>query len=85
MKLGRLIIFDASAFVIAVLKADSVPEQALLCAAEVDVFALSAAVDAEISEVLNCSKLPVSSPTLGGNACSTFFARRLFGSNRPCA
>ena len=36
----------------AALKADSVPERALLRAEEVDVFALSAAVDAEIAAVL---------------------------------
>jgi len=36
-----LIIFDASALVSAALKADSVPERALLRAEEVDVFALS--------------------------------------------
>jgi putative PIN family toxin of toxin-antitoxin system len=46
-----LIVFDASAFVSAALKADSVPERALLRAEEVDVFALSAVVDAEIAEV----------------------------------
>jgi hypothetical protein len=46
-----LIVFDASAVVSAALKADSVPEQALLRAEEVDVFALSAAVEAEIAEV----------------------------------
>jgi hypothetical protein len=39
-----LIIFDASALVSAALKADSVPERALL-RAEVDVFALSAAAN----------------------------------------
>ena len=48
-----MIIFDASALVSAALWADSVPERALLRAEEVDVFALSAAVDAEITEVLN--------------------------------
>jgi predicted nucleic acid-binding protein len=48
-----LIIFDASALVGAALKADSVPERALLRAEEVDVFALSAAVDGEIAGVLN--------------------------------
>ena len=48
-----MIIFDASALVTAVLKADSVPERALLRAEEVDVFALSAAVDGEIAGVLN--------------------------------
>ena len=48
-----MIIFDASALVSAALKADSVPERALLRAEEVDVFALSAAVDGEIAGVLN--------------------------------
>jgi predicted nucleic acid-binding protein len=50
-----LIVFDASAIVSAALKADSVPERALLRAEEVDVFALSAAVDAEIAvRVTDC-------------------------------
>ena len=48
-----MIIFDASALVSAALKADSVPERALFRAEEVDVFALSAAVDAEITGVIN--------------------------------
>jgi len=52
-----LIIFDASALVSAALKADSVPERALLRAEEVDVFALSAAVDGEIAGVLNRPRL----------------------------
>jgi putative PIN family toxin of toxin-antitoxin system len=47
-----LIVFDASALVGAALKVDSIPERALLRAEEVDVFALSTAVDAEIAEVL---------------------------------
>jgi putative PIN family toxin of toxin-antitoxin system len=51
-----LIVFDASALVSAALKADSIPERALLHAEEVDVFALSAAVDAEIAEVLSRRK-----------------------------
>jgi predicted nucleic acid-binding protein len=51
-----LIVFDASALVGAVLKADSVPERALLRAEEVDVIALSAAVDAEIAAVLSRPK-----------------------------
>jgi putative PIN family toxin of toxin-antitoxin system len=51
-----LIVFDASTVVSAALKADSVPERALLRAEEADVFALSAAVDAEISGVLNRPK-----------------------------
>jgi uncharacterized protein len=48
-----LIIFDASALVSAALKADSVPKRALLRAEEVDVFALSTAIDGEIARVLN--------------------------------
>ncbi len=48
-----MIIFDASALVSAALRVDSVPEQALLRAEEIDVFALSAEVDEEIAEVLN--------------------------------
>lgn len=48
-----MIIFDASALVSAALKADSVPKRALLRAEEVDVFALSVAVDGEIAGVLN--------------------------------
>jgi putative PIN family toxin of toxin-antitoxin system len=47
-----LIVFDASAVVSAALKADSVPERALLRAEEVDVFALSTEVDREIAGVL---------------------------------
>jgi len=51
-----LIVFDASALVSAALEVDSVPERALLRAEEVDVFALSPAVDREIEEVLNRPK-----------------------------
>jgi len=51
-----LIVFDASTVVSAALKADSIPERALLRAEEVDVFALSAAVDGEIADVLNRPK-----------------------------
>jgi len=51
-----LIVFDASAVVSAALKADSTPERALLRAEEVDLFALSAAVVAEITTVLNRPK-----------------------------
>jgi putative PIN family toxin of toxin-antitoxin system len=47
-----VIVFDALTLVGAALKPDSIPEQALLRAADVDVFALSAAIDAEIAEVL---------------------------------
>lgn len=47
-----MIVFDASAVVSAALRADGVPERALLQAERLDVFALSAAVDAEISGVL---------------------------------
>ena len=48
-----MIVFDASAVVSAALRVNSVPEQALLRAEAIDVFALSAEVDAEISEVLS--------------------------------
>ncbi len=51
-----MIVFDASTVVSAALKADSIPERALLRAEEVDVFALSAAVDAEFTEVLSRPK-----------------------------
>jgi putative PIN family toxin of toxin-antitoxin system len=51
-----LIVFDASTIVGAALKVDGVPERALLRAEESDVLALSAAVDAEISEVLSRPK-----------------------------
>jgi putative PIN family toxin of toxin-antitoxin system len=47
-----LIVFDVSVVVSAALKADSVPERALLRAEETDVFVLSAAVAAEIAAVL---------------------------------
>ena len=48
-----MIVFDASALVSAALKVDSVPERALLRAAEVYVFVLSPAVEREIVEVFN--------------------------------
>jgi predicted nucleic acid-binding protein len=51
-----LIVFDASTVVSAVLKVDSAPERALLRADEIDVFALSTPVDAEITGVLNRPK-----------------------------
>ncbi|TMJ16968.1 MAG: putative toxin-antitoxin system toxin component, PIN family [Alphaproteobacteria bacterium] len=51
-----MIVFDASAVVSAALKADSTPERALLRAEEVDLFALSTAVVAEITTVLNRPK-----------------------------
>ncbi len=47
-----MIVFDASVVVSAALKMDSAPERALLRAEEMDAFALSAAVDAEIAAVL---------------------------------
>jgi putative PIN family toxin of toxin-antitoxin system len=47
-----VIVFDASAAVSAALRADSVPERALLRAEQTDVFALSSEVDAEIAGVL---------------------------------
>jgi predicted nucleic acid-binding protein len=51
-----VIVFDASSILGAALKSDSVPERALLRAEEMDVFALSAAVEAEITDVLNRPK-----------------------------
>jgi putative PIN family toxin of toxin-antitoxin system len=51
-----LIVFDASTIVGAVLKADSIPEKALLSAEATDVFALSEAVDREIASVLERPK-----------------------------
>ena len=48
-----MIVFDASAVISAALRADSVPERALLHAQFADLFALSDAVDTEIAEVLN--------------------------------
>jgi uncharacterized protein len=59
-----LIVFDASTIVSAALKADSIPERALLRAGEVDVFALSAAVDAEIADVLNRPKFARAIPAV---------------------
>ncbi len=47
-----MIVFDASAVVSAALREDSVPERTLLRAEAIDLFALSAEVDAEIAEVL---------------------------------
>lgn len=51
-----MIVFDASTLVGAALKRDSTPKRALLRAEEVDVFALSTAVDAEIASVLRRPK-----------------------------
>jgi putative PIN family toxin of toxin-antitoxin system len=51
-----LIVLDASAVVSAALKADSVPERALLRAEATDVFALSTQVDDEIAGVLGRPK-----------------------------
>ena len=48
----------------AALKADSIPERALQRAEEVDVFALSAAVDAEIADVLNRPKFARAIPAV---------------------
>ena len=57
-----MIVFDASAIISAAFKADSVSERALLRAEEVDVLALSSAVDAEIAEVLNRPKFAQAIP-----------------------
>ena len=51
-----MIVFDASTVISAALKADSIPERALRRAEEVDVLALSTAVDAEYTEVLSRPK-----------------------------
>lgn len=51
-----MIVFDASTLVSAALKTDGVPERTLLRAEEIDVLALSAAVDNELSEVLSRPK-----------------------------
>jgi putative PIN family toxin of toxin-antitoxin system len=51
-----LIVFDASTVISAALKADGIPERALRRAEEIDVLALSAAVDAEYAEVLSRPK-----------------------------
>ena len=48
-----MIVFDASAVISAALREDSVPARALLHAEAMDLFALSAEVDAEIAEVLD--------------------------------
>lgn len=57
-----MIVFDASTIVSAALKVDSVPERALLRAENVDVFALSAAVETEIAAVLNRPKFAAAIP-----------------------
>ena len=59
-----MIVFDASAVVSAALRADSVPERALLRAEAIDIFALSAEVDAEILDVLNRPRFARSIPAL---------------------
>jgi predicted nucleic acid-binding protein len=51
-----LIVFDASTLVSAALKADSIPERALLRALEIDVLALSTVVDRELADVLSRPK-----------------------------
>jgi predicted nucleic acid-binding protein len=79
-----LIVFDASALVSAALKADSVPERALLRAEEVDVFALSAAVDAEIAGVLGPRSSRARFRSRGVSASSIFYEGRLYGSSRRC-
>ena len=57
-----MIVFDASAVVSAALRADSVPEQALLRAEEIDVLALSAEVEAEIVAVLERPRFATAVP-----------------------
>ena len=59
-----MIVFDASTIVSAALEADNIPERALQRAEEVDVLALSAAVDAEIADVLNRPKFARAIPAV---------------------
>jgi len=59
-----LIVFDTSTIVSAALEADNIPERALQRAEEVDVLALSAAVDAEIADVLNRPKFARAIPAV---------------------
>jgi hypothetical protein len=79
-----LIIFDASALVGAALKADSVPERALVRAEEIDVFALSAAVDGEIAGVLNRPKFARAIPLARASGSWKYCARVPSGLSRPC-
>ncbi len=51
-----MIVFDASTVVSAALREDSVPEQGLLRAEAIDIFALSADVEREVVEVLSRSR-----------------------------
>jgi uncharacterized protein len=62
MDVRRGIVFDASAVVSPALKADSIPERALLRANEVDVLALSPAVEAEIADFLTRAKFAAIRP-----------------------
>jgi putative PIN family toxin of toxin-antitoxin system len=57
-----LIVFDASTLIGVLLKADGVPERAFLRAEEIDVLALSPAVDAEIAGVLSRPKFACAIP-----------------------
>jgi putative PIN family toxin of toxin-antitoxin system len=59
-----VIVFDASAVISAALRADSVPERALLHAEATDIFALSAEVDAEIAGVLQRPRFASAVPPL---------------------
>ena len=79
-----MIVFDASALVSAALKPDSVPERALLCAEEVGVFALSAAVDAELAGVLNRPKFAGAIPLARASTFLIFCGARRCGLNLRC-
>jgi hypothetical protein len=68
----------------AALKADSIPERALQPAEEVDVFALSAAVDAEIADVLNRPKFARAFRRCAVNISWRFFEALPSGSRRRC-
>jgi hypothetical protein len=57
-----VIVFDVSTLIGAALKANSIPERALLRAEAVDVLALSSAVDREFAEVLRRPKFAQTIP-----------------------
>jgi predicted nucleic acid-binding protein len=80
-----MIVVDASTLVSAVLKPDSVPEQPVLWAEDVDLFALSAAVDAEISEVLNRPKFTRAIPAARPQHFLQPLRNEAFGSSHPHA
>ena len=79
-----MIVVDASTLVSAALKVDSTPAQALLRAEEVDIFALSTAVDAEIADVLSRPNSQALFRANVGSTCWSSYAVRPSGSIPPC-